>query len=208
MRSIKVGIIDYGLGNIFSLINAFKIFDVDSLLVKEPGQIKGCTHLILPGVGGFAKASSSLEKSNLRIEFSNAVSNGTPVFGICLGMQLFFEESLEGGKSNGLGIMPGIVRKLDLQNTAKVPHVQWNAVKYFGANPIEQEILNEQFFYFSHSYAVLETELSNLTAYGITEYGSKTFLSYARSDNIFMSQFHPEKSGPNGLKLLKSFIGV
>lgn len=207
MKEIKVGIIDYGLGNIFSLMNSFNYLGVNCFLIEESSQFSEASHLLLPGVGAYRDANLALKRAKLRKPLITAVKNNVPTLGICLGMQLLFSASLEGGESPGLELITGNVERLKPTDQSKVPHVQWNNVQYVGKDSESKKIINGNYFYFGHSYANVNIFSSNFDEYGVTEYGGQTFVSYARKANLMMTQFHPEKSGNIGLKFLTKFLG-
>lgn len=208
MTQNRVGIINYGLGNIQSLSNALHFIGMDSLIISEPNQISECSHLILPGVGSFKVAMHALDQNNLTSPLLDALNSGTPTLAICLGMQLLFQRSVEGGITNGLGFVPGEVSQLKVGNETKVPHTQWNRLYYHGNCKISKQILENPLYYFTHSYAIYDAPHSKLDEFSLTEYGGSKFLSYAKVDNVMMCQFHPENSRENGLKLLKIFAGA
>jgi len=208
MTQNRVGIIHYGLGNIQSLSNALHFIGVDSLIVSEPNQISDCSHLILPGVGSFKIAMRALDENNLTSPLLGALNSGIPTLAICLGMQLLFERSTEGGVTNGLGFVSGEVSQLKVVDGTKVPHTQWNKLCYHGDNKKSKLILEDSLYYFTHSYAIYGAPYSKLDEFSLTEYGGGKFLSYAKVDNVMMCQFHPENSRENGLKLLTTFAGA
>lgn len=207
MSKKLIGIVDYGLGNIQSLKNALNFFSCDWLLISEEKYMNKCSHLILPGVGAFGSAMSSLKTKNLISPLLNSLDTGKPTMGICLGMQLLFEESCEGGLFKGLGILKGQVEDIKLNDRAKSPHTQWNRVDFHRDGERDISMVSENFYYFTHSYAVYDVGLNEFDEKGFSEYGGRNFLSYARAKNLFLTQFHPENSGENGLKLLNKFLG-
>ena len=191
-----IGIIDYGCGNVGSVLNMFSKIDIYSEKVSDPKLLNQYSALVLPGVGSFDTGVKQLKLSGFWDELANAVTiNHVPILGICLGMQLFFEGSEEGFEK-GFGFFPGIVRKFDSIN--RIPHMSWNEVN-FKNEPYT--ILENKLFYFVHSYYA-PIELEKQFVLGETEYGV-TFPSVVHDGNIIGFQFHPEKSLKNGMELLR-----
>lgn len=198
-----VGIIDYGVGNLFSLKSSFAFLGVDTEIVKTEAQALKCDRLILPGVGAFGDAAAALHGTGLDATVKKAAENGVPLLGICLGMQLLFEEGLEFGSHEGLGLIPGkVVSIKPLINGNKIPHIGWNSLEFSNPdNGLYKYTENGEYVYFVHSFHA-ECPEKYITAK--TEYGSYLTAS-VRNENVFGAQFHPEKSGDAGLKMLKSF---
>lgn len=195
-----VGIIKYGAGNIYSVIMGVKYCGKDIIVIEKPKNMSKVKFLILPGVGNFKSGIDYLEKTGLVEELKKIIENGIPFLGICLGLQLLFEWSEEGEKE-GLGIFKGKVVKFKNKDI-KVPHMGWNKVKIVKENLIFKDIPDNSYFYFAHSYYPIPEKDIIL---GITEYGNK-FSSIVMKDNILGVQFHPEKSGNNGLTFLKNTL--
>ena len=195
-----IAIIDYGMGNLRSVKKGFEKVRVKAKVVSTPHAILDADAIVLPGVGAFRDCMRNLEKLSLIDPILTSIQNGKPYLGICLGLQVLFAESEEFGSSSGLNIFRGkVVRfRVDL----KVPHMGWNTVKLQQNTPLFQGIQDESFFYFVHSYYVVPED-SSLVA-GTTDYGV-TFTSMIWKDNIFATQFHPEKSQLSGLNILKNF---
>jgi len=195
-----IAIIDYGMGNLRSVKKGFEKVRVKAKVVSTPHAILDADAIVLPGVGAFRDCMRNLEKLSLIDPILTSIQNGKPYLGICLGLQVLFAESEEFGSSSGLNIFRGkVVRfRVDL----KVPHMGWNTVKLQQNIPLFQGIQDESFFYFVHSYYVVPED-SSLVA-GTTDYGV-TFTSMIWKDNIFATQFHPEKSQLSGLNILKNF---
>jgi len=195
-----IAIIDYGMGNLRSVKKGFEKVRVKAKVVSTPHAILDADAIVLPGVGAFRDCMRNLEKLSLIDPILASIQNGKPYLGICLGLQVLFAESEEFGSSSGLNIFRGkVVRfRVDL----KVPHMGWNTVKLQQNTPLFQGIQDESFFYFVHSYYVVPED-SSLVA-GTTDYGV-TFTSMIWKDNIFATQFHPEKSQLSGLNILKNF---
>lgn len=202
-----VGIIDYGVGNLFSLQSSFKAIGQDVVISADPETLRKADHILLPGVGAFADAVKKLRDSRMDEMVYEAVRVGKPLMGICLGMQMLFERSFEYGEHQGLGLLKGEVVAMEglLPEDLKIPHMGWNALnitqpdgKLF-ANTKEGE-----YVYFVHSYfaAGCEDSLAARTEYG------QWLTASVEKDNVFGCQFHPEKSGEVGLNILRAFCAV
>lgn len=198
-----IAIIDYGVGNLFSLSSSLKAIGYDTVVTGDASAIKKADKLILPGVGAFDDAVKKLKNSNLDKVIYEEVEKGKPLMGICLGMQMLFEKSYEYGEHKGLGLIKGKVIPMEnnIPGTLKIPHIGWNSLNFKKPCPIFKYINNGDFVYFVHSfYAADCDEFVTATA----EYGKEITAAVAK-DNIFGCQFHPEKSGDVGLKILKAF---
>ncbi|MCX8188276.1 MAG: imidazole glycerol phosphate synthase subunit HisH [Nitrososphaeria archaeon] len=191
-------VIDYGASNMFSLIASLKRANVQVKIVDERERLEKYSAIILPGVGNFTSAVQKI--SNLKNEILDAVAKGTYIFGICLGMQLLFNESEE-GQGEGLSIFRGKVVKFP--KTIKVPHMGWNLVEPQGYSLLLSDFERERWAYFAHSY--YPNPSNNNIVKGITHYGIK-FVSVVEEGNIFGTQFHPEKSGEFGRRIIKNFV--
>jgi imidazole glycerol-phosphate synthase subunit HisH len=200
---MNITIIDYGMGNVHSVCNALTYLGFDSVVTSDADKIEASDILIFPGVGAFGQGMEELKKRNLIESIKEYIASGKPFLGICLGMQLLFEESTEHGNFKGLGILKGKVVEFDKKQGLKVPHMGWNSLKTKQDNSIFEGIEDNSYFYFVHSYYVLPKQ-KNIIA-GITEYGTD-FCSMIIKDNIYAMQFHPEKSQKIGLKLLNNFL--
>ena len=207
----KIAIIDYGFGNIKSVINALNYCGADPIVIQEPSKLSNYGGAILPGVGAFAPAADFLKKKGFDEAVFSYVKEGKMLYGTCLGFQILFTESFENGCHAGLNLIQGKVKRFSSQNQAsgkklKIPHIGWNNVelaKTKGAKKMFDAIQDNESFYFVHSYhVVLEDEKY---ASGQTQYGIK-FCSAIAFDNIWGSQFHPEKSGACGLRVMSNFI--
>lgn len=196
-----VAIIDYGMGNLRSVQKAFEYVGCEALVTQDPNKIRDASHVVLPGVGAFSDAIQNLDKAGLIDSIYKSVKAGKPFLGICLGLQLLFENSCEGGTFTGLSLLPGQVKKLHAKLNIKIPHMGWNELQY-KPSPIFSQLSNPCFVYFVHSYYV-EPEV-NEHAIGTTFYGLDITVA-VNKDNIYGLQFHPEKSGLAGLKILKNF---
>ena len=206
MSSKKVAIIDYGMGNLKSVEISLNYLGVENELVKNPIHIKRYSHIILPGVGSFKAAIKNLKSAGMfdsLIEI--AKQKKQKILGIWLGMHLLFSNSSEGGLTKGLGIMNGKVERFNQKKTKKlkIPHVGFNEVLFDETNPFFKGITNSSDFYFNHSYRINKFEESINQVF--SNHGEK-FLSGFNFENIYGTQFHPEKSQSNGLLLLKNFI--
>jgi glutamine amidotransferase len=205
MAGTDVCIIDYGMGNLMSVLRAFELIGNSVKVSNQEEDIREAKRLVLPGVGAFSVAMDNLRSLNLIDLLNEEVLNqGKPIMGICLGMQLIAEESFENGHFQGLGWIPASVRKLELNEGLRVPHMGWNDVY-----PVQREfslfdgIEGETSFYFVHSYHV---DCRDTSYIGSTcKYGVE-FTSTIQHENIYAAQFHPEKSQHNGIQMLKNFI--
>lgn len=200
----KVTIIDYGMGNLWSVVNALKYLNCDVVISSNPEIIKNSEMLVLPGVGSFNKAMSSIIKSGIDDAINFAVRiKQTKLLGICLGMQLLAIDSTEDGFTQGLGFISTNVNRFKNQPGKKVPHVGFNLVYSNDKSILFKSIYNPSDFYFVHSYRLLLNEIPGLKS--TCEYG-ESFLAAYEFENIFATQFHPEKSQTNGLILLNNFL--
>ena len=194
-----IGIIDYGAGNLFSLKNALDFLGLENIITSEAKEIREADKLILPGVGAFPDAMRMLERSGLT-ETIIMEAGRKPLLGICLGMQMLFEYGYEFEKIKGLGLIPGDVNRIDAPGL-KIPHMGWSGVKLENQCVLSEGIREDDMFYYVHSYkAAAEKRYVSL----YSEYG-EYIPGLVFKDNIFGSQFHPEKSGEIGLKLLRNF---
>ena len=199
---MKIGIVDYNMGNLASVKNAFKKIGANAEVVKEAEKLKNYDKLILPGVGAFGDAMEHLKKTGLDEAIKEFIKTGRYLLGVCLGMQLLFQSSEEFGNHEGLGIIPGRVVMFDKEKTKghKIPHMGWN--RLFNKKSPLFEGLDNPYLYFVHSlHAVCDEKyIAGKTIYGYE------FVSAVNKDNIFGIQPHPEKSHNEGLKILKNFI--
>ena len=201
-----IAIIDYGVGNIFSLKSSFKKIGADAVLTSDIEVIKAADKIVLPGVGAFGDAAEKLKGSGLFEVIKDVCKNGKPLLGICLGMQLLFEKGYEYGEHEGLGLIKGNVRFIGDYITPglKIPHIGWNSLSFPKENKIFKYLNEGDFVYFVHSYHGTECDSSVIAT---TEYGG-TLTAAVADGNVYGMQFHPEKSGDTGLKILKAFCEI
>ena len=197
-----IGIVDYGVGNIFSLCSSFKKIGADAELIKDPARLAECDRIILPGVGAFGDARAKLKASGMEEALMAEVRAGKPMLGICLGMQLLFEKSYEFGEYDGLALVKGAIRPISdvIPADYDIPHIGWNALD-FSENELFKYIKNGDFVYFVHSFYGADCDESVIAT---TEYGA-TLTAAVQSGNVYGVQFHPEKSGDVGLAILRAF---
>ncbi|MBE9535640.1 MAG: imidazole glycerol phosphate synthase subunit HisH [Proteobacteria bacterium] len=195
-----IAVVDYGMGNLRSVQKGFQKVGMDAIITGDPKLIADASHIVLPGVGAFKDCMQNLEDRGLVEPVVKGVKAGKPFLGICLGLQLLFEESEEFGSHNGLGLIKGKVARFP-KSDLKVPHMGWNDVHISRNSRLLNRSDEGTFFYFVHSYYVVPSEDVTVST---TDYG-QTFTSSIEKDNIFACQFHPEKSQDAGLKLLKRF---
>jgi glutamine amidotransferase len=200
-----IGIIDYGVGNLFSLKSSLEYIGVKSIVSNNREELIKADRIILPGVGAFKDAYDKLIKADM-VSFLNEIIEETPLMGICLGMQLLFEKSYEYGEHKGLGYLKGEVidLKKDINSGLKIPHMGWNKLTIINDNPLLKYTKNDEFVYFVHSYKASNCKESLMA---VSEYGG-VVPAVVSSNNIYGCQFHPEKSGETGLNILKAFNEV
>jgi glutamine amidotransferase len=200
-----IAIIDYGMGNLRSVQKGLERAGCHAEVTRDPERIEAANGVVLPGVGAFGACMDNLRTYGLIDTVRRVITRGTPFLGICLGMQLLFEESEEFGPVHGLGIFPGRVVRFPETLGLKVPHMGWNQIRKQGEPRHLRGINDGVFVYFVHSYYVAPADAS-LTA-TTTEYGVE-FTSAIARDNVFATQYHPEKSQTVGLKILENFGGI
>ncbi|MCX7806706.1 MAG: imidazole glycerol phosphate synthase subunit HisH [Planctomycetota bacterium] len=200
-----IAVVDYGLGNLKSVACAFARCGADVRVTSDPRDIAAAAAVVLPGVGAFEKAMGNLRRLGLldpvREAAAAATAGGRPFLGICLGLQLLFEKSFEHGEHGGLAVLPGIVARFAAG--LKVPHMGWNRVRQNRGSPLFDGIEDWAYFYFAHSYRA-EPARADLTL-GETDYGG-AYASAVSRGTLFALQFHPEKSGGTGLKMIRNFL--
>jgi len=209
---IMIGIIDYGMGNIRSVHRALQRAGGDTPLVTTPSQLARVDKIVLPGVAAFEDAMVQLKSQGLLDPITQAIRQGTPYLGFCLGLQLLFDVSQENGEHRGMGLISGKVVRFDLGDRAsaralRVPHMGWNRIEWDKDKscPMLDRIESGRYVYFAHSYYVVP--LNEEVVAATTEYGHR-FASAVWKDNIFATQFHPEKSQAVGLTLLENFVNL
>ena len=185
-----IAIVDYGMGNLRSVQKAFEYLGIDARIGSDRALLADASHIVLPGVGAFADAAEALRRAGLDEELKRQIASGKPFLGICLGMQLLFDRSFEDGEHEGLSLVPGEAVRFDVKDL-KVPHIGWNTVRVVKETPLSY-----------HAASVAPDCVETVCEYGCE------FVSSVNRDNVFGVQFHPEKSGDAGLKLLKNFGGM
>lgn len=202
MTITRIGILDLEMGNLRSVYNAINTLGYDVEIVTNGAQFEQLSHLIIPGVGSYFKAAKLLDEKNLRAAVNNFSESNRPILGICLGMHLLSEYGEEGGRSRGLGLVPGCVAKLNASPDFSIPHVGWNSVNFIANHPVFKRVKNDVDYYFVHSYHFNCKDQANIN--GTTEYG-EIINSIVGRKNVIGFQFHPEKSQANGLQLIENF---
>lgn len=198
-----IAIIDYGVGNLFSLARSFAAIGAEVEITSDPEKICAADKILLPGVGAFGDAADKLRSTGLNQIVVQQAQAGKPLLGICLGMQLLFEQSLEYGSHKGLGLIPGRVIPIQqvIPQGLKIPHMGWNALDFQQESPLLSKIKDGDFVYFVHSYCAVDCEDSVIAT---ADYGAPVTAA-VQKNNVFGCQFHPEKSGTVGLNILRSF---
>ncbi|MGH2641767.1 MAG: imidazole glycerol phosphate synthase subunit HisH [Actinomycetota bacterium] len=198
----EIAVLDYGSGNLHSVSRALAHAGGEPVVTRDPARVAAADALVIPGVGHFGHCVRAIRSLGLDIAIRQAVDAGTPVFGVCVGMQVLLERSEEDPEA-GLGILAGGSRRLpsDVPGTVKVPHIGWNEVTWTRPHPYAEGIADGTRFYFVHSYAPDENE----DAVGLTEHGRR-FAAAAARNHVFATQFHPEKSGEAGLAIYANFV--
>ena len=198
-----LAIIDYGVGNLFSLKSSIEAIGVESVITSDADIIKQSDHIILPGVGAFGDAIDKLRQTGLDKTVLECAAAGKPLLGICVGMQMLFARDYEYGEHDGLKLIPGEVRDIReiIDPSLKVPEIGWNALRLTKESKLYKGVADGSYVYFVHSYSAVKCEpyISALTDY------STDITASVESGNVYGTQFHPEKSGPVGLKILKNF---
>ena len=198
-----VAIVDYGVGNLFSLEQSLNAIGGRPTVTADPEVLKKADQIILPGVGAFEDAAKKLRSSGLDQVLRELAAAGKPLMGICLGMQLLFDKSLEYGEHEGLGLIPGTVKPIAdvIPANLKIPHIGWNGLHFHRDCPLFQDLREGECVYFVHSFYASDCD-NAVTA--TAEYGAELTAAVAKG-NVYGCQFHPEKSGSTGLKILKAF---
>ena len=199
-----IGVLNIGIGNIRSVLNAVVETGFEAEVVDSHAALGALSHFIIPGVGQFATAMRNLRDKGLRDAIVDFAGSGRPVLGICLGMHILADLGAEGGESNGLGLIPGCVDRLLVNNNLRLPHVGWNTVTKTRDHPILGGLKPDRDFYFVHSHGFACEDPNDIMA--VTDYGEE-FPCIVGRDNVVGFQFHPEKSQVNGLQLIETFCG-
>ena len=197
-----IGVVDYGMGNLRSVLNALEAAEAPARLVATPAEAREAERLILPGVGAFGAAMERLDEQGFSEALPDLVAAGRPLLGICLGMQLLAERSTEHGERSGLGLVAGDVVRIETDPSLRIPHVGWNDVSVVGDTPLLAGLADEPTFYFVHSYVFETADPGAVTA--TCDYG-RPLTACVAGDGVFGAQFHPEKSQRDGLTLLRNF---
>jgi glutamine amidotransferase len=198
-----IAIIDYGVGNLFSLQSSFAAIGADAVVTNDPEVIRSADRLILPGVGAFEDAARALRDTGMADLVKEQAASGKPIMGICLGMQLLFEKSYEYGEHEGLGLIKGSVRPIAevIDPNLKIPHIGWNSLIFQKQSPLFKYIREGDCVYFVHSYYAADCDEAVTS---VAEYSAELTAS-VESGNVYGCQFHPEKSGDVGLNILRAF---
>ncbi len=199
----NIVIIDYGMGNLRSVQKAFEKIGLRARLTRNKNEIRGASAIVLPGVGAFKECMENLEKYGLVEILYRSVEKGIPYLGICLGLQVLFSESEEFGSHKGLDLIQGKVVRFVPDPEHKVPHMGWNTIEKVKEVPVLRRVESGDFFYFVHSYYVIPDKTDVISSF--TTFGSP-FVSSIWKDNLFATQFHPEKSQQKGLRILENFV--
>jgi len=198
-----IAIIDYGRGNLYSVQKAFARLGAQAVVTSDAGQIAAADKVVLPGVGAFGDCMNNLRSYGLETVIRQVTERGTPFLGICLGLQLLFDGSEEDPGVAGLGIIPGMVRKIETKGL-KIPHMGWNNLAYKAASPLLTDLPDNPYVYFVHSFHAVPADEQVITA--VTAYGQEVTAAVGRA-NVQAVQFHPEKSSAVGMQMLKNWLG-
>lgn len=198
-----IAVVDYGVGNLYSLTGSLKYLGLETVVTSSPDDLERADKIILPGVGAFGDAARKLRESGVTDALYKQVALKKPLLGICLGMQLLFEGSTEYGYTQGLSLIPGMVREIPQDKIAplKVPHMGWNSLVFKAESPVFKYVSEGERVYYVHSYYAADCAqyVTATSQYGMEITGA------VQKDNVFGTQFHPEKSGDTGLRILKAF---
>lgn len=199
-----IAVLDYGVGNLFSLQSSLRVLGLETEITGQAERLRAADRIILPGVGAFGDARAKLDETGL-VPVLLEEAERKPLLGICLGMQLLFDRSFEYGEHPGLGLIPGDVAELreDLvDKTLKIPHMGWNRLETAKEDPLFRYFQNGEYVYYVHSFYARNCRESTL---GVSQYGNLAVTGVVRRGNVWGTQFHPEKSGDAGLRLLRAF---
>ena len=199
-----IAIVDYGVGNLFSLVSSLRALGLAAEVTGDAGRLRAADRIILPGVGAFGDARRKLDDTGM-VPVLREEAERKPFLGICLGMQLLFDRSFEYGEHPGLGLVPGqvVYLRADLiDRSLKVPHMGWNSLEILQDDPLFRYLQNGEYVYYVHSFYAKYCAESTL---GVSRYGGVAVTGVVRSGNVYGTQFHPEKSGDTGLRLLRAF---
>ncbi len=200
-RKIRVAVLDYGIGNLRSAQKTLERVGAEPVLTVDPDVVAQADGVVLPGVGNFGRVMEAIREAGVDALTKDAVDRGTPFMGICVGMQALYESSEEVPGVSGLGILPGVIRLLSAE--VKRPQMQWNQLSFTRESPLFRDVAESSWVYFVHSYAPEAT--SDVIA--TCEYGG-TVTAAVQRDNVYATQFHPEKSGPVGIKIIENFVNI
>lgn len=214
MKAKKIVIVDYNLGNLFSVKHACDYFGASTIITSDKKEILGADGIILPGVGAFGEAMDNLDKMDLIIPLKEFIQSKKPFLGVCLGMQLLFNESEEFGNHQGLGIIDGVIRKFpastEKMNSLKIPQIAWNQIfqtengqSKWEISPLRDQ-MDGEYMYFVHSFYALPEDKEDILS--LTNYEDFEYCSSIMKDNVYATQFHPEKSGKMGIQIYKNWI--
>jgi len=201
----KLVVVDYEMGNMLSVKNALRHINTQYSMSSNASDINNARGVILPGVGGFPECMRALHNFDLVEAIVKVINKGVPFLGICLGLQVLFQESEEFGNTKGLGILEGSVRKFPQSFDLKVPHMGWNQIRLNKPSAILKDVQESDYFYFVHSFYVEDSTTLSAHVTSFSHYGN-SFVASIQKDNVFATQFHPEKSGIKGLSILRNFI--
>ncbi len=196
-----ISIFDYGAGNLRSVLNAMQAIGVPSVLVSDAIGLRNASKIVLPGVGNFGQMMRSIDELNVRATLLDRISSGVPFLGICLGLQALFTASDEAPGFNGLGVLDGVITRF--RSDVRAPHMGWNTLKVKRPSPVLANVRDGAWFYFAHSYYASVGE----TTAAVTTYSAEC-TAVLTHNNIYGVQFHPEKSGPAGLRILQNFANL
>lgn len=200
-----IAVVDYGVGNLFSLRSSLAAIGAEAVVTRDRGELDRADRIVLPGVGAFGDAAERLRETGMFQAVLDQAGRGKPLLGICLGMQLLFDRGVEYGEHPGLGLVPGQVVDLrrDLTDkTLKVPHMGWNSLQILRDDPLFRHVRDGEYVYYVHSFYARDCAASTLAT---SQYGNVAVTGVVRRGNVYGTQFHPEKSGDTGLRLLRAF---